>query len=165
MGSRGSVIPLFRRQIESGGPVTITDARMTRFILTLPEAIDLVFRAVRVGVGGEIFVLKICAALVMDIAEVMVESLSREKDIAVQTVGIRPGEKIHEVLVSEAEAVRTIEDDSTFLILPQIDLESTKSFYSKDSVVKFSEYTSETAKRLTKEEIRSVLLDSGWLGS
>ncbi len=165
VGSRGSVIPLFRRQIESGGPVTITDARMTRFILTLPEAIDLVFRAVRVGVGGEIFVLKICAALVMDIAEVMVESLSREKDIAVQTVGIRPGEKIHEVLVSEAEAVRTIEDDSTFLILPQIDLESTKSFYSKDSVVKFSEYTSETAKRLTKEEIRSVLLDSGWLGS
>lgn len=165
VGSRGSVIPLFKRQIESGGPVTITDPRMTRFILTLPEAIDLVFRAVRVGVGGEIFVLKISAALVMDIAEVMVESLSPKKDIAVQTVGIRPGEKIHEVLVSEAEAVRTIEDGSTFLILPQIDLENTKSFYSEDSLVTFSEYTSETAKRLTREEIRSVLLDSGWLAS
>jgi UDP-N-acetylglucosamine 4,6-dehydratase/5-epimerase len=165
VGSRGSVIPLFKRQIESGGPITITDPRMTRFILTLPEAIDLVFRAVRSGVGGEIFVLKIAAALVMDIVEVMVESLGPKKNIAVQTIGIRPGEKIHEVLVSEAEAVRTIEDDSIYLILPQIDLENTKSFYSKDSLVKFSEYTSETAKRLSKEEIRSVLLDTGWLGS
>jgi FlaA1/EpsC-like NDP-sugar epimerase len=150
VGSRGSVIPLFKRQIESGGPVTITDPRMTRFMLTLAEAIELVFRAVMKSIGGEVFVLKIPAALVSDIAGVMIEGLSCGRTIPVQTVGIRPGEKIHEVLVSEAEAVRTIEDDSTYVILPQIALEQTRS---------------DTAQQLSKEEIRSLLARTGWLNS
>ena len=165
VGSRGSVIPLFKRQIESGGPVTLTDPRMTRFILTLPQAIDLVFQAIESGAGGETFVSKIPAALVRDIAEVMIESISPKKEVSVQTVGIRPGEKIHEVLVSEAEAVRTIEDESTYVILPQIDLGDRRSAYRGQSFVKFSEYTSDSAKRLNKDEIRSVLTNTGWLGS
>lgn len=165
VGSRGSVIPLFKRQIESGGPITITDRRMTRFMLTLGEAIELVLQAVLKGVGGEVFVLKIPAALVADVADVMVEALSPGKRIPVETVGARPGEKIHEVLVSEAEAVRTIEDASSYIILPQLDLEDTRSFYCKESFVTFSEYTSDAARRLGKEEIRLLLLRSGWLGS
>lgn len=163
VGSRGSVIPLFKRQIESGGPVTITDPRMTRFILTLSEAIDLVFRAVRKGVGGEIFVLKIPAALVTDIAEVMMESLAPKREIPIQTIGIRPGEKIHEALISEAEAVRTIEKDSIYAILPQIDLRGTRSSYRKETLVDFQEYTSDMAPRLTKKEIKSILVQTGWL--
>jgi FlaA1/EpsC-like NDP-sugar epimerase len=134
-------------------------------MLTLSEAIELVFRSVLKGVGGEVFVLKIPAALVTDIAEVMVEALSPAKGVLVQTVGIRPGEKIHEVLVSEAEAVRTIEDESTYIILPQIDLEEARSFYGEPSLVAFSEFTSDAAKRLTKPEIRSLLLRTGWLAS
>ncbi len=163
IGSRGSVIPLFKRQIESGGPITITDTAMTRFILTLPEAIELVFRAAGTAVGGEVFVRKLPAARVVDIAEVMTETFSPHGDIPKRVVGIRPGEKIHEVLVSEAEAVRTIEDDATYLILPQIDLDSTKSFYSLGKPVTFSEYSSDAARRLTKDEIKSVLARTGWL--
>jgi hypothetical protein len=68
-------------------------------------------------------------------------------------------------LVSEADAVRTIEDDSSYVILPQIDLEETLSFYSKESFVKFSEYSSDTARRLDKETIRSILANTGWLAS
>jgi UDP-N-acetylglucosamine 4,6-dehydratase/5-epimerase len=165
VGSRGSVIPLFKRQIESGGPVTLTDARMTRFMLTLAEAIELVFQAVMKSIGGEVFVLKIPAARVTDIAAVMIDGLSPGQAIPVQTVGIRPGEKIHEVLVSEAEAVRTIEDDSTYVILPQIDLEHTRSYYRQESFVSFSEYTSDTARQLGKEEIAALLARTGWLSS
>jgi FlaA1/EpsC-like NDP-sugar epimerase len=89
--------------------------------------------------------------------------LSPGKRVSVKTVGIRPGEKIHEVLVSEAEAVRTIEDDGTYVILPQIDLETTRSLYGKESVVTFAEYTSDGAERLTKEEIHALLARTGWL--
>lgn len=164
VGSRGSVIPLFKRQIEAGGPVTITDGRMTRFVLTLAEAIDLVFHAAVKGVGGETFVLKIPAALMTDVAEVMMHSLGRSKKIPLEVVGIRPGEKIHEVLVSEAEAVRTIEDEMSYIILPQIDLAETLSCYSGGARVKFSEYSSDMARRLGKDEIHAILGRTGWLG-
>ena len=163
VGSRGSVIPLFKRQIEVGGPITITDTRMTRFMLTLPQAIELVFQAVLKGIGGETFVLKIPAALVTDVAAVMSESLAPGKNVPVKIVGVRPGEKIHEVLVSEAEAVRTIDDESAYIILPQIDLEDTHSFYHKESLVKFSEYSSDGAERLGKNKIHSILTATGWL--
>lgn len=163
VGSRGSVIPLFRRQIEAGGPITLTDAKMTRFVLTLSEAIDLVFRAARSSVGGEIFVLKIPAALVSDIAKVMVDCLSPKKKISMDTIGVRPGEKIHEVLISEAESVRTIEADSTYVILPQIDLGATKASHRKSKRVDFREYTSDRAARLNRKEIRSILAQTGWL--
>jgi FlaA1/EpsC-like NDP-sugar epimerase len=165
VGSRGSVIPLFKRQIEAGGPLTITDPRMTRFMLTLAEAIELVFHAALRGVGGETFVLKIPAALVTDVAAVMIEALSLHQKVAVDVVGIRPGEKIHEVLVSEAEAVRTIEEESTYIILPQIDLTETRDFYRQDAAVKFSEYSSDMARRLDQKEIRVMLARTGWLDS
>jgi len=165
VGSRGSVIPLFKRQIESGGPVTITDPRMTRFMLTLAEAIELVFHAAVTGVGGETFVLKIPAALVTDVADVMIEVLAPSLKVSVETVGIRPGEKIHEVLVSEAEAVRTIEEESSYIILPQIDLTETREFYRKDVGVRFSEFSSDMARRLDRNEIRAMLARTGWLNS
>jgi UDP-glucose 4-epimerase len=164
VGSRGSVIPLFKRQIEGGGPLTITDPRMTRFMLTLDEAIELVFHAAAKGRGGETFVLRIPAALVTDIASVMIENLAPGKKVPVETVGIRPGEKIHEVLVSEAEAARTVEDETAYVILPQIDLEETCSFYRKETNVTFTEYGSDTARRLGREEIRAMLARTGWLG-
>ena len=163
VGSRGSVIPLFKRQIESGGPLTITDPRMTRFMLTLAEAIELVFHAAVSGRGGETFVLKIPAARVTDVADVMIEGLAPSKKVRVENVGIRPGEKIHEVLVSEAEAVRTVEDELTYVILPQIDLEETLSFYRQDAKVTFTEYGSDMARRLEKKEIHTMLARTGWL--
>lgn len=165
VGSRGSVIPLFKRQLESGGPITITDPRMTRFILTLPEAIELVFHAIAKAAGGETFVLKIPAALVTDVAAVMRESFSGGRNVEVRTVGIRPGEKIHEVLVSEAEAVRTVEEGSFYVILPQINVENISAAYRNRPFVEFTEYGSDTARRLSKDEIHRILLRTGWLES
>jgi len=163
VGSRGSVIPLFKRQIESGGPVTITDPRMTRFVLTLSEAIDLVFGAVSKGVGGEIFVLKIPAARVSDIAEVMIEAMAPGGKVAIRTIGVRPGEKIHEILVSEAEAPRTLEEGSTYVILPQINLQGPWQSWRRGKKVGFREYSSDAAPRLTKQKIRSILTQTGWI--
>lgn len=102
--SRGSVVPFFRRQLALGQTMTITDERMTRFLLTLNEAIDLVLYAAENTEGGEIFVRKAAAARVTDIACVMAEEAGRPCDYKV--IGILPGEKIHEILVSEEELVR-----------------------------------------------------------
>jgi FlaA1/EpsC-like NDP-sugar epimerase len=163
IGSRGSVIPLFKRQIESGGPLTVTDPDMTRFILTLSDGIDLVFQAAGNAVGGEIFVLKIPAATVADIADVMMSALSAGVTLAVKVVGVRPGEKIHEVLISEAESLRTIDAGPTYIVLPQLDLPMIDFSRHDGAAVSFQEYTSDTTQRLSKEEIKMVLGRAGWI--
>jgi len=103
LASRGSVIPLFREQIRAGGPVTITTPEMTRFLLTLNQAVDTIFAALREGHPGETFIPSAPAALVTDIAVAMIG----DRPIATKLTGIRPGEKVHEILVSEEEAPRT----------------------------------------------------------
>lgn len=102
--SRGSVVPFFRRQLALGQTITITDERMTRFLLTLNEAIDLVLYAAEHTQGGEIFVRKAQAAKVTDIGRVLAEEAGKPFDYKV--IGILPGEKLHEILVSEEELVR-----------------------------------------------------------
>ena len=96
LGSRGSVIPLFLRQIRAGGPVTLTSDKMTRFIMTLDEAVSLVMDSVFLAKGGEIFVTKMPVLRIVDLAEVMIEELAagygyRPGDIAIETVGPRAG--------------------------------------------------------------------------
>ena len=102
--SRGSVVPFFRRQLSLGQTMTITDERMTRFLLTLNEAIDLVLYAAEHTQGGEIFVRKAPAARVTDIAKVLAEEAG--KPFEYKIIGILPGEKLHEILISEEELVR-----------------------------------------------------------
>lgn len=102
--SRGSVVPFFRRQLARGQTMTITDERMTRFLLTLNEAIELVLYAAEHTRGGEIFVRKAKAAKITDIAQVMAEEAGKPFDY--KLIGILPGEKLHEILVSEEELVR-----------------------------------------------------------
>lgn len=117
--SRGSVIPLFRQQIAAGGPVTITMAEMTRFLLSLDTAVDTIFAAYREGRPGEIFVPRVPSARITDIAATMIGG----RDIDVVTTGIRPGEKIHEILVSEEEAYRTVDRAGHYVIqsaLPEL---------------------------------------------
>ena len=103
--SRGSVVPLFRRQLSLGQRITVTDERMTRFLLTLNEAIDLVLYAAEATQGGEVFVRKAPATRVLDIARVLCEEAGRpfEYDI----IGMLPGEKLNEILISEEELGRT----------------------------------------------------------
>jgi UDP-glucose 4-epimerase len=104
LASRGSVVPLFLDQIAAGGPVTITTADMTRFLLTLEDAVDTIFAAVRSAAPGETYIPQCPSAKMTDLAAYLIG----EKDIETKITGIRPGEKIHEILLSEEEATRTI---------------------------------------------------------
>ena len=99
LASRGSVIPLFLDQIQHGGPVTLTDSGMTRFLLSLEDAVDTILIALREGRTGETYVPICAAARVLDVARALIG----ERDIAVQVTGIRPGEKLDEILISEEE--------------------------------------------------------------
>jgi FlaA1/EpsC-like NDP-sugar epimerase len=112
LASRGSVIPLFTEQIRHGGPVTVTVPEMTRFLMSLDAAVDTVFAAVRTGLPGETYVPRMSSALVTDVAKIMIG----HKPIQIEYVGIRPGEKIHEILVSEEEIFRTYARDNYYVI-------------------------------------------------
>lgn len=114
--SRGSVVPFFRRQLAVGETLTITDERMTRFLLTLNEAIELVLYAAEHTEGGEIFVRKAPAARVTDIAKVLAEEA--DKPYEYRVIGILPGEKLHEILVSEEELVRVRDCGRYYAVQP-----------------------------------------------
>jgi FlaA1/EpsC-like NDP-sugar epimerase len=119
LASRGSVVPLFHEQIRNGGPVTITTADMTRFLLSLDDAVDTIFAAVRTGHRGELYVPRVPSAKVVDIASVLIGS----RHIETKIIGIRPGEKIHEELISEEESHRTVERGDYYVLrsmLPEL---------------------------------------------
>ena len=119
LASRGSVIPLFHEQIRSGGPVTITDGRMTRFLLTLNQAVDTVFEALRRALPGEIYIPTIPGARITDIAKALIG----DRAIPVVENGVRPGEKFDEILVSEEEVNHTIRRGDYYVIrsaLPEL---------------------------------------------
>lgn len=116
VASRGSVVPLFVDQIARGGPVTLTMKEMTRFLLTLDQAVDTVFAAIRSGRRGDTYVPRAPSARVEEIADVMIGDRGIQKTF----IGIRPGEKIHELMVSEEECYRTTERDGYYVICPML---------------------------------------------
>jgi UDP-glucose 4-epimerase len=116
LASRGSVIPLFHEQIRSGGPVTITTSDMTRFLLSLDKAVDTIFAALKHANRGETFIPRVPSARVIDIAKALIGN----RPIKTVVTGIRPGEKIHEILVSEEEAHRTVERGEYYAIMPML---------------------------------------------
>ena len=116
IASRGSVVPLFVDQIAAGGPVTITLREMTRFLLSLDRAVDTVFAAIERALPGETYVPQVPAARVVDVADALING----RNIPVVFSGIRPGEKIHEIMVSEEECHRTVERDGYYVICPML---------------------------------------------
>ena len=117
LGSRGSVVPLFQKQIEAGGPITLTDREMTRFIMTLSEAASLVLDSVFLARGGEVFVTKMPVARIEDIATLMRRALSADKSIKIKEIGSKPGEKMYEELMNEEEVRRSYEYGKFFVVL------------------------------------------------
>lgn len=156
LGTNGSVIHVFKKQIQDKGKVGITDVNMTRFFLTLEEAIKLVFKATFESKGGEIFVMKMPACRILDLAEVLIEESGRS-DVGIEILGVRPGEKIHELLLSEYESLMTIAyDNEYYVILPSIHINGLKEAYTQYQTVNLLNYNS-SKELMNKEEIRNML--------
>ena len=156
--SRGSVVPLFVHQASSGIPITITDPRMTRFMMNLDEAVALVEYAMANAQQGDLFVRKAPGALMTDLAATIRTMLGSSSEI--KTIGIRHGEKLHETLASAAE-LRHAEDRGDYLRIPMDDrdLDYAKYFDEGDaSVADVTPYTSDAATRLSTAEIEQLLL-------
>lgn len=153
IASRGSIVPLFVEQIQKGQAVTITLPEMTRFLISLDRAVDTVFEAVRSEERGATFVPKAPAARMTDVAK----ALMGDKDVPVEFTGIRPGEKIHEIMVSEEECFRTIEANGYYVILPMLpELRENRVFTPALS----SEYTSKD-DNISIAELRGLLMAAG----
>lgn len=157
MGSRGSVIPLFKEQIENGGPVTITVPEMTRFLLTLDQAIDLVLYAVENSKGGEIFVKKAPACRIDFLASSIIKKYGISKNISIITTGIRAGEKLHETLINEYEMLFTEDKGNYYIINDTLD---DKIIGEKVIENKYIEYTSANTRQIIDYSELSNLLDN-----
>jgi FlaA1/EpsC-like NDP-sugar epimerase len=168
MGSRGSVIPLFLQQIKSGGPVTITDQNMTRFMMSMSQAVELVISSLEMSQGGEVFIFKMPVVKISDLAEVLIENLAkryghRKEDIGIEIIGTKPGEKMYEELMTEDEALRSLEREEMFIILPEITdniLKFNESVYNATQI-RSKDYVSKDATPINKDEIQAILLKDG----
>jgi FlaA1/EpsC-like NDP-sugar epimerase len=172
LGSRGSVVPIFARQILAGEAVTVTDRRMTRFVMTIQDAASLVLEATMLACGGEVLVTKMPVMRIVDLAQAMIEIFASEVgfdpgEIKISYIGTKPGEKLYEELMSQEEVNRIKELPTMFAILPAL-----RSFYKRidynypdvlPNVKSRQPYVSSSGKSMSKDEIKSYLERNGIL--
>ena len=161
IGSSGSVIPLFKRQIEYGGPVTVTHPEVTRYFMTIPEACQLILQAGSMGDGGEIFILEMGDPVkVVDIAQDLVRLSGKEvgKDVEIVFTGLRPGEKLYEELITEGEGIVRTEHEKIFVLKPE------DRWFGHNNRTSFKEWLHgqieeliEAAKNHNTEQIKRIL--------
>ncbi|NLC54890.1 MAG: SDR family NAD(P)-dependent oxidoreductase [Erysipelothrix sp.] len=158
MASRGSVIPLFFEQIKQNKPITITNPNMTRFLMSLDEAVDLVLFAFQNGNQGDIFVQKSPASTIADLATAIVELTKTDTETAI--IGTRHGEKVYETLLTKEEYVKS-EDLGNYFRVPmdQRDLNYDKYFIDGEEAVSEEEYNSHNTTQLTVDEIKGKIVD------
>ncbi|MFA6451652.1 MAG: polysaccharide biosynthesis protein [bacterium] len=160
LGSRGSVLNVFKRQIEAGGPITITDPEMTRFVITKPQALEFVFNATRLAKGGEIFIPKMPVARVQDIVDAMLELYAapeKRADIKTKLIGQQAGEKVYEELMTDEEVTRAVETDDMFILKPQIpDLFENEYHYSGERIPQVQSYISHNTTLMTISELKEL---------
>jgi FlaA1/EpsC-like NDP-sugar epimerase len=152
LGSRGSVIPLFKRQIERGGPVKITHPEINRFFMSIPEAAQLVLQAGAMGEGGELFILKMGDPVkIKDLAYRMIEfsGLIPEVDIQIEYTGLRPGEKLYEELITDVEGIATTSHEKIMVV--------NKQAPANPELLKQVNHLRENIYQLSKDGIRGVL--------
>jgi len=160
LGSRGSVIPLWDKKLSNGKSLPVTHPNMTRFLLTLHDAIELVFYALKNSKGGEIFVQKAPTAKITDLARAYAELITKKKNYPIEFVGIRPGEKLHEILISEEEMRYAIEKKGHYIIKLE------KGEFDKASTKKrldFKEYSSNSVKFMTITELKETMKNLSWV--
>ena len=165
LNSRGSVIPLFKKQIQNGGPVTITDKNMTRFFMDIPAAVNLILEAGELAQGKEVFILKMPALKIIDLAEVMIKDLAgvygyNPKNIQIHHIGTRSGEKLFEELMTESEAIRALESDEMYIILPEtLPFEEPLNYHMTEKFRKsaIANFSSNNTRLITKKEISALL--------
>lgn len=173
LGSRGSVIPIFHKQIREGGPVTLTDPEMTRFIMSIQEAVRLVIESSELACGGEVFITKMPVIRIVDLAEVMIQELAprynyRPEDISIDIIGAKPGEKMYEELMSLEETRRAIELERYFAVPPAFRSLYKNIEYNYPDVVSRrveNPYNSSNEEPLAKEELMRFLYDNNLLES
>jgi FlaA1/EpsC-like NDP-sugar epimerase len=166
LGSRGSVVPLFMKQIRNGGPVTITDNRMTRFVMTIEEAARLVLQSVLISRGGEVFVTKMPVVRIPDLAEVMIKLLApkygyKTTDIKTVEIGMKAGEKLYEELMTDQEVHQSLELKDMFVVTPAFKslFQSIKYEYPDTVSEQIQKsYISENETPLNKIEIEQYLI-------
>jgi len=168
LGSRGSVIPIFREQIKKGGPITLTHQDMTRFIMSIEESVQLIIDSAKLAKGGEVFVTKMPVIRIKDLAEVMIDKLAEEYDrdpqrIEIREIGVKPGEKLYEELMTGEETGRAIELERYFVIKPAIMKRFADIDYSYDGVLSeevTNPYHSGNEPALTHDELAQFLTDN-----
>lgn len=166
LGSQGSVIPVFKRQIAKGGPVTLTNSDMTRFIMTLEVAASLVLRSVCLARGGEVFIHKMPIIRIEELAMVMIELLAPKhgfdpSHIEIQEIGAKPGEKLYEELMNEEETRRALELEEQFVVLPAFRSVYENIDYQYPNIVNIKvdkPYNSSIEKPFTREQLKDYLL-------
>ncbi len=165
LGSNGSVLPIFHEQIRNGGPLTVTDPEMTRFVMSVTQAVELVISSTSLAKGGEVFITKMPTINILDLAHVMIAKLAplyghKPEAIEISIIGAKAGEKQYEELMSMEETQRAVELDQYFSVLPafrglyaniEYDYENTVSTQVSDP------YSSDQQTRLTREEIADFL--------
>jgi len=162
--SRGSVVPLFEEQIKQKRMITITDPNMTRFMMSKENTIDLVFKATLLAKGGEINILKMPVVKLEDLADVAMETYAQKygyktSEMEKKIIGLRPGEKMFEELMTEKEAEKAFETDDMLIIPPEVEIPDIKpdiSDYKNARICKLKRYISRDVKPLSKKEIKKL---------
>jgi UDP-N-acetylglucosamine 4,6-dehydratase/5-epimerase len=163
IGTNGSVIPLFKKQILEKNTITVTDGYMTRFLMTTRDAIGLIFTAMEHSIGGELFVMRMHGATLSTIAKTMIKLFGNKKT-KITTIGLRPGEKRNEVLVSKNEAPFTrVFSKEYYLILPQLHSRSAYKKYKKYRAFGDTEFSSATTRMYDEKGLEKVLRGEQWL--
>ena len=158
LGSNGSVIPLFKKQIAKGGPVTVTDKNITRFFMTIPEAVSLILQAVTYANGGEIFVLDMGEPVkIYDLAKTLIKltGYEPEVDIPIKITGLRPGEKLYEELLMAEEGLTSTKHDKIFISKPtNVSMAEVKESLEKLDEIKYNKnYSINKVKKIMKEVV------------
>ncbi|MNW44047.1 UDP-N-acetylglucosamine 4,6-dehydratase [compost metagenome] len=165
MGSRGSVIPLFQWQIQERGRLTVTSKKMTRFMMSLRQATELTSRAMQIANGGEIFVLKMPIVSLMDLVDIVIEDAKEHfnlsDEVIIDEIGVRPGEKMYEELMTEEESLHAYETDDMF-ILPNTFVNTSIS-YTNARKAKQQSYSSHGGLLISRESLKKLLHDENLL--